>query len=65
MVDLGFNRIRHVHGGAFIGLGLVDEIRLNDNALLRLPVHVIQRTPGVQVWDLSGKSEVEVRSINK
>jgi len=59
ILDLGFNRIRHIHNGAFIGLGRVDEIRLNDNALLGLPVHVIRLTPDVEVWDLSG-NEVEV-----
>ena len=60
VVDLAFNHIRHLHSGAFVGLGRVDEIRLNDNALLGLPVHVIQQTPGVEVWELSGGSEVEV-----
>ena len=44
VVDLSFNRIRHVHRGAFVGLGRVDEIRLNDNALFGLPVHVVQMT---------------------
>jgi len=60
VLDLSFNRIRHIHSGAFVGLGRrVDEIRLNDNALLGLPVRVLQMTPDVQVWDLSG-NEVEV-----
>lgn len=59
VLDLGFNRIRHIHAGAFVGLGRVDEIRLNDNSLLGLPVHVIQHTPDVEVWDLSG-NEIEV-----
>jgi len=59
VLDLSFNRIRHIHNGAFIGLGRIDEIRLNDNALLGLPVHVVQLTPDVELWDLSG-NEVEV-----
>jgi len=49
IVDLSSNRIRHIHNGAFIGLGRVDEIRLNDNALIGLPVHVIQLTPDIKV----------------
>jgi len=59
VLRLGFNRIRHIHAGAFVGLGHISEIQLNDNALLGLPVHVIQMTPDTEVWDLSG-NELEL-----
>ena len=59
VLDLGFNRIRHIHSGTFVVLGRVDEIRLNNNALHGLAVHVIQLTPDVEIWDLSN-NEVEV-----
>ena len=49
MLDLSFNRIRHIHAGAFVGLGRVDEIRLNDNALVGVPTHLLRMTPNVQV----------------
>jgi len=52
VVDLSFNRIRHMHGSAFVGLGHVSEIRLNDNALFGIPVHTIQHTTDTQIWDL-------------
>ena len=64
VLDLSFNRIRHVHRSAFVGLGRVDEIRLNDNALLGIPTHTLALTPDVQVWDLSG-NEVEVLETRK
>ena len=59
LLDLGFNRIRHIHSRAFISLGHIDQIRLNDNLLLGLPVHAIQLSVDVLVWELSG-NEMEV-----
>ena len=61
VLDLSFNRIRHIHSGAFVGLGNIDEILLNDNSLLGLPVHLVALTPDVKIWDLSGN---EVDGLN-
>lgn len=59
VLDLSFNRIRHIHGGAFVDLGRIDEIRVSDNALLALPTGTLRTTDDVLIWDFSG-NEFEV-----
>ena len=57
-IDLGFNRIRYIAEHAFDGLSNLEDLRLNENALIMLPLAAIRRLTvldiGVTGLDLSG-----------